>query len=403
MPNYKYLIVGGGMAADAAIDGIRQGDPQGSIGLVSAELLPPYRRPPLSKGLWKGRMPLENVWLPNAVREATLHLGCRVRTLDPMSKCLTDDMGSIYRYEKLLLATGGAPRRLHAISNSVIYFRTLTDYHHLRVMAAHRHRFAVIGGGFIGSEIAAALSLRGKEVVMIFPESGIGGRQFPAELSRFLNDHFAGKGIEVRAEEEVVAVESLQSGFVVKTRGLKTHQQQEFAVDGVVAGLGIQPNVELAHRANLVVGDGIRVDVALRTSNPDIYAAGDVAEFFNPALQKHMRVEHEDNAVTMGEAAGRSMAGMPVYYDHIPSFYSDLFDMGYEAVGEVDSSMETVADWKEPMREGAIYYLRDGRVRGVLLWNVWEQVEAARRLIADTSQVRPEDLIGRLTESFQHV
>jgi NADPH-dependent 2,4-dienoyl-CoA reductase/sulfur reductase-like enzyme len=160
--------------------------------------------------------------------------------------------------------------------------------------------------------------------------------------------------------------------------------------------------VELAQAAGLEVGNGIRVDRALRTSRPEIYAAGDVAEFFNPALEKYLRVEHEDNANTMGEMAGRSMAGETVSYDHLPFFYSDLFELGYEAVGEIDSRLETLAEWKEPYREGVVYYLRGGRVRGALLWNVWERVDAARQLIAEAGPFGPDDLKGRLLVLPQH-
>jgi NADPH-dependent 2,4-dienoyl-CoA reductase/sulfur reductase-like enzyme len=138
------------------------------------------------------------------------------------------------------------------------------------------------------------------------------------------------------------------------------------------------------------------VDASLRTSDPSIYAAGDVASFHNPSLDQWLRVEHEDNANTMGGFAGVAMAGRTVSYDHLPFFYSDLFDLGYEAVGEVDSRLQMVTDWKTPCREGVVYYLGDGRVRGVLLWNVWGQVDAARRLIASPGPFRPEDLMGRL-------
>jgi len=154
--------------------------------------------------------------------------------------------------------------------------------------------------------------------------------------------------------------------------------------------------VELAQEAGLEVQNGVRVNASLRSSHPDIYAAGDVASFHNPALDDWLRVEHEDNANTMGRMAGRAMAGETTSYDHLPSFYSDLFELGYEAVGEIDSRLETVADWKEPYREGVIYYLRAGRVRGVLLWNVWEQVDAARRLIAEPGPFSAGDLKGRL-------
>ena len=138
------------------------------------------------------------------------------------------------------------------------------------------------------------------------------------------------------------------------------------------------------------------MDEFLRTRYPDIYAAGDVAAFHSPLLGKRIRVEHEDNANSMGRAAGRNMAGMNEPYHHLPSFYSDLFELGYEAVGEVDSRLETFADWKRPNEEGVVYYLANGRVRGVLLWNVWEQVKAARELIAEPGPFAPKDLKGRL-------
>jgi NADPH-dependent 2,4-dienoyl-CoA reductase/sulfur reductase-like enzyme len=163
-----------------------------------------------------------------------------------------------------------------------------------------------------------------------------------------------------------------------------------------LAGAGIEPNVDLARKAGLAVENGIVVDELLRTSHPDIYAAGDVASFHNPALGKRIRVEHEDNANTMGKAAGRNMAGSAEPYRHLPFFYSDLFEFGYEAVGELDSRLETFADWKQPNKEGVVYYLREGRVRGVLLWNVWGKVDAARELIASPGPFSADSLKGRL-------
>jgi 3-phenylpropionate/trans-cinnamate dioxygenase ferredoxin reductase component len=402
MASYKYLIIGGGMTANAAVKGIRRVDSEGSIGLVSAESHPPYNRPPLSKDLWKGKSP-ETIWLKDAVQGATLHLGCSVRAIDPSNKFASDDQGEIYHYEKLLLATGGTARRLESDCDSIIYFRTLDDYYQLQSLSQERRRFAVIGGGFIGSEIAAALSINGKEVVMLFPDDGIGGRMFPPHLAGLLNDFYRQKGVEVRSGREVMEVASQGNKLILKTQEVQNRREDEIEVDAVVAGLGIRPNIELAQQAGLKVGNGICVDSALRTSNPDIYAAGDVAEFFNPALGTRLRVEHEDNAYTMGETAGRSMAGQTVSYDHLPFFYSDLFELGYEAVGEVDSRLEMLADWKEPYREGVVYYLREGLVRGVLLWNVWGQLKAARQLITQAGPFRPEDLKGRLLEAHQYV
>jgi NADPH-dependent 2,4-dienoyl-CoA reductase/sulfur reductase-like enzyme len=396
MPNYTYLIVGGGMTAAAAVRGIREVDRSGSIGLLGAEGHPPYNRPPLSKGLWKGK-PLDGIWRHTEDQGVTLHLGRTARHLDPPNKRVTDDQGTVHGYEKLFLATGGTPRRLPFGDEQIIYFRTLDDYERLRALAAQGKRFAVIGGGFIGSEIAAALAMNGKEVVMAFPEAGIGSRMFPADLAQFLNDYYRHKGVEVLAGELAAGLEVRAGRPVLKVRNAQTGNEREVVADGVVAGIGIVPNVELARAAGLAVDNGIQVDASLRTSHPDVYAAGDVANFYNPALDRRLRVEHEDNANTMGRLGGQAMAGRAGNYDHLPFFYSDLFELGYEAVGETDSRLETVADWKEPHRKGVVYYLRDGRVRGVLLWNVWEQLDAARKLIAEPGPFRPDTLKGRLS------
>ncbi|WP_024297778.1 NAD(P)/FAD-dependent oxidoreductase [Methylomicrobium lacus] len=390
MVNYQYLIIGGGMAAAAAVDGIREVDPTGGIGLISAELDAPYDRPPLSKALWKGK-PLDSIWRKLESKEAKAHLGRVVKEIVPAQKRVVDDKGDIFTYQKLLLATGGKPRRLPFGDDKIIYFRTLPDYRRLRALTETGPRFAVIGGGFIGSEIAAALALNGKEVVMIFPGKDIGDRVFPSPLAQFVSNFYKQKGVEVLAGEEIVGLETRGNQHVLQTR-----TNREIVVDGVVAGVGIEPSVELAQSIGLEVENGIVVNEFLRTSHPDIYAAGDVAAFYNPALGKRIRVEHEDNANSMGRLAGLNMAGKSEPYHHLPFFYSDMFDLGYEAVGEVDARLETFADWKRLNEEGVIYYLQNDRVRGVLLWNVWEQVEAARQLIAEPGPFTLKDLKDRL-------
>ena len=388
--HYKYLIVGGGMTADAAMHGIREVDAAGAIGLIGGEEHPPYDRPPLSKALWKGK-PLDSIWRKTENTGVELHLGRTVRNLEPLAKQVEDDEERCFTFDKLLLATGGTPRRLPFGGDDIIYYRALNDYQRLRSLTETGRNFVVIGGGFIGSEVAAALAMNGMRVTLAFPDEGIGARIYPRDLSLFLNDFFRQKGVDVLTGESVSGMERQGNGFSLMTQGGRTLE-----ADGVVAGIGIRPDVELAQKADLTVDNGILVDEHLRTAHPDIYAAGDVANFYNPALGQRMRVEHEDNANSMGTAAGRAMAGAVEPYHHLPFFYSDLFDLGYEGVGELDARLETVTDWKDPYREGVIYYLHNGRVRGVLLWNIWKQVDAARHLIAEPGPFSAQNLKGRL-------
>ena len=362
------------MTGDAACRGIRERDSDGSIGMFTTEQHDPYARPPLSKALWSGKEE-SSVFRGTPELGVDIHHGRRIVGLDLELHTATDDAGDTHSWDKVLLATGGAPRRLPSDDDAgVIYFRTLDDYRRLRDVAGEGVRAAVIGGGFIGSELAAALTSNGCDVTIVFPEHGIGARLFPAELSTFVSDYYRGKGVTVLAEQ---LVESVHPGAVTVQSGATVD------ADAIVAGLGIVPVTDLAEAAGLEVDDGILVDELGRAGGrDDVYAAGDAARFPVAALGGTRRVEHEDHANTHGRAVGANMAGADTPYDHIPFFYSDLFELGYEAVGDVDSRLDTVAEWAEPNRKGVVAYVDgEGKARGFLLWDVWGKVDSARELI----------------------
>lgn len=378
MEHCKYLVVGGGLAADAAVRGIRDVDRTGRIRIVSDESDPPYDRPALSKSLWTGGR-ISQIWHHTDLTGAELRLNTRIVAIEPADRVAIDTNGRAHRYERLLLATGGAPRHLADADAdpSVIYLRALADFRRAWQSASLGAEFAVIGGGFLGPEISASLAMNARRVSMIFPGECIGERLYPRPLANFLNVYFRKNGVNVRFGERVDRIHRQGEKLIVHT-----NCNDSKAVDVVIVGIGIEPNVELARTAGLDVRSGVVVDEMLRTSNPDIYAAGDVAEFPCFALGRWLRIEHADNAGVMGRVAGHNMAGSPEPYRHLPSFHSDLFDLGYEAVGEIDSGMEIVEDWDQKFRKGIIYYLRGGHVRGVLLWNTRGLLDAARDLIS---------------------
>ena len=371
MDTMTYLIVGGGMTAAAAVEGIRAHDDDGTIVLVGAEQHPPYKRPPLTKALWSGGSE-DAIWYE--LGGADLRLGRRIVSIDPDARRATDDEGGEYAYERLLIATGGTPRRLGGADEAVVYYRTLDDYRLLRAGARDGVRVVVIGGGFIGSELAAALTGAGAAVTMVVPEAAVAGKLLPPGLGSFVTGYYRDKGVDVLVEETVASVDgtsvTLGSGRVLEA-------------DIVVAGLGIVPSVGLAEAGGFAVDNGIVVDEYGRAGGrDDVFAAGDVASFPSAALERRLRVEHEDHARTHGRAVGANMAGANEPYVHLPFFYSDMFDLGYEAVGEVDSRLATLEAWQEPNRKGVVTYVDDERrPRGVLLWDTWGKVDEARALI----------------------
>lgn len=389
MKHYKYLIIGGGMTGDAAVKGIRELDTEGSIGMISTEGDPPYSRPPLTKGLWKNTTE-EKIWRRTAEQNADIMLNSKVTAIND-DRSVTLETGEKIKYDKLLLATGGNVIKLPFGGDDIIYYRTYKDYKKLRQLTDSKENFTVIGGGFIGSEIAAALAMNGKKVTIIFPGKYLCERIFPGELAEYVTNYYKDKGVTVMYGESVSGIVSKSGKYEISTE-----KGSKLSADVIIGGIGIKPDTKLAEASGMKVDNGIVTDEMLMTNKEGIYAAGDAANFYNPLLDKRIRVEHEDNANKMGKHAGRVMAGDDKPYHYLPFFYSDMFELGYEAVGELDSKLEAFADWKEKFKEGVIYYLKDGRVKGVLLWNVWGQLDEARKIIGEKGPVKPADLKGRL-------
>ncbi|MGB7160129.1 MAG: FAD-dependent oxidoreductase [Tepidisphaeraceae bacterium] len=395
--SYSYIIIGAGLSGASAVEGIREVDQQGSSLLIGAEKDKPYDRPPLSKQLWTGAKSVEEIFLHDdefyKKHRVDLHLGVEIKRIDAERHTVDDSQGNTYRYERLLLATGGTPRRLSIPGGDlegISYYRTLPDYRQLRSVAVEGKSALVIGGGFIGSEMAAALRMNKLVVTLIFPSQWLVSRVFPESLGRALTAHYRTKGVEVLAGDVPLSIEQNGSGYVARTRA-----GREVRADLIVAGIGVTPNIALAQAAGLTTGDGVPVNEFLQTSHPDIYAAGDIA-FFPEAHLGRRRIEHWDNAVSQGKHAGRNMAGAREPFTYMPFFFSDLFEFGYEAVGDVDSRYETFADWQEENKTGVIYYLNGGRLRGAMMCNLFGKVDAARELIQGADRLTAADLRGAI-------
>ena len=393
-----YLIVGGGMVADSAARGIRELDPDGTIAIIAAEDDPPATRPALSKLLWTDPdFGFEKVWLnteddTGAVR----HAGEAAVSIDPAAKTVTTDAGTTYGYEKLLLATGGRPTRLDTPeSDRILYYRSVADYRRLRELAGDGAEIVVVGGSYIGTEIAAALVQNDTRTTLVHSEDTLGGSIFPEGLAQHFEDLFAKAGVTLVAgarmagasvDGERVAV-ALDDGMTLEA-------------DAAVIGLGVTPAIDYLDGSGLATasddeGGGVEVDERLQTSDPAIWAAGDIARYPDAILGRR-RVEHVDNANEMGARVGRNLAGADEVYDHTPYYYSAVFGNRYEAVGALDSSLDTVEDWQEPFEKGVVYYVDGDRVAGVLLWNVEGARDAARAVIRDATDVTPEALRGSI-------
>lgn len=394
--NYKYIIVGAGLAGGSAVAGIREIDKDGSILLIGNERYNPYDRPPLSKKLWFGQKKVDEIFAhPDDFYTSNgvdVLLEREVTQIDADSKQITESSGGVYGYEKLLIATGGVPRTLDLPGgemDGVVYYRFLDDYLFVKSMAEEGKSAVVVGGGFIGSEMAAALSINKVKVTMVFPEPYLLSKIFPVDLGFAIQDDYMRRGVRIVPGDTPTAFQKIGNRFITHTS-----DGRQIESDILIVGVGISPVIELAKATGVDVGNGIIVDEYLQSSDPDIYAAGDNAFFPYQALGKSTRIEHWDNALNQGCHAGRNMAGANEPFTYMPYFFSDLFDFGFEAVGEVFSNLEVVADWQEKFKTGVLYYLKDGKVRGVMNCNVWEKLDEARELIKSGKTVNPDDLKG---------
>lgn len=380
------------MTGSAALMALAEEAPESRVVLLGREPHPPYERPPLSKDLWGEESPdLEAIVHDRELfGGAELVLGREAVRLDPVEHTVVDDRGESWRYGTLLLATGARVRQPPLGRGVVRTFRTLEDFQRLHADLRPGLRVLIVGAGFIGSELAAALRGRDAEVTMVFPEADVGALTLPEPLARAVGTRYRAEGVRTLAGESLAGVEAGRP-HVARTRGGTVLE-----ADVIVAGLGVEPETALARAAGLDVDDGIVVDELMHTSAPDVFAAGDVARFPAPELGR-MRVEHEEHAKLQGMMAGANLAGAGHRYEHLPMVYSDLFDWGYQAVGRLDGRGEAIlvgfglarphaaapgerapVDATAP---GIAYYGAGGRVQGVLLWNLHGHLETARGLI----------------------
>ncbi len=392
--SFKYLIIGGGLAGGFAAEGIREHDKDGSICILGSERFLPYDRPDLSKKLWFGKKQIQEVFRPKeeffAQNNVDVRLGLTAIELDTTEKTVTASDGLTYFYDKLLLATGGTPRKLEipgADMWDICWYRYLDDYLRMRNASQDGASAVVVGGGFIGSELAAAFRIVGVDTTMIFPEGYLVQRIFPESFGRTIQDYYVQKGVKILNNDIPTSFEKKNGKFVTTTRN-----GHEVESDILLVGVGIRPNIEIARNAGLETSNGIVVNELLQTSNPDIFAAGDVAFFPYLALHESMRVEHWDNAINQGKFAGRNMAGAAQPYDYMPYFWSDLFEYGYEAIGNISSNLQVFPDWIKENDKGVIYYMRGGNVVGVMTVNIYGKMDAVRAAMSSGEQVTPDDL-----------
>ena len=388
------VIIGAGLAGAKAAETLRTEGYDGEVILVGAEQEPPYERPPLSKGYLQGSAELGSVYVHDpdwyAGQRIELRLGTAATAIDPAARRVTLADGSSLPYERLLLATGATPRPLPvpgADLGGVHYLRTIADSQALRAAFAHGGEVVVVGAGWIGLETAAAARQAGCEVTVVDPA--------PAPLYRVLGQEVGGVFARLHERHGVrfrfgASVTELRGDSTVREAVLSTGET--LRADEVVVGIGVTPNVELAKNAGLEVADGVVTDASLRTSDPAIWAAGDVAESANPLLGRRIRVEHWANALNGGPAAARAMLGQEVVYDRVPYFYTDQFELGMEFSGDVTGHDEIVYRGSVEDLEFVAFWLRHGTVIAGMNVNVWDVVSDIQSLIRAKRPVNADRL-----------
>ncbi|MBO0804232.1 MAG: FAD-dependent oxidoreductase [Nocardiopsaceae bacterium] len=387
-----HLIVGGGLAGAKAAETLREEGFDGQVVLFGDEPEVPYERPPLSKEYLHGKAERESTFVhPEAwyaERDIDLRTGVPVTAIDRSAHRVEFQGGSL-GYDKLLLATGASPRRLDipgADLDGVHYLRGLGDSDALREAFRHGARVVIVGAGWIGLEAAAAARDADCSVTVLEPQpTALHGALGPELGAKFAKLH-ASHGVEFRFGESASELHGDASRHV---RSVLTSSGATLPADVAVIGVGAAPNDELASAAGLEVADGVLTDAALRTSDPDVFAAGDVANSLSPLLGRRVRVEHWANALNGGPAAARSMLGQDVVYDRVPYFYSDQYDLGMECSGlpPVGSYDQVVYRGDADGLEFIAFWLKAGAVVAGMNVNIWDVTDDIQSLIRSARPV----------------
>lgn len=386
MEETKYLLVGGGLTALNAVAGIRDNDPTGRIILISEEHEPPYDRVPLSKGYLLGKVRKESLFPKKgayfAEKRVELRTGLRVIGIDMSARAAETEGGGSIAFERLLLATGGRPRSL-AIPGSdlegVSYLRTIGDSDALKARLASRGRVVIIGGGFIGCEIAAAAAAMGQETTIVEALPRILSLAFDPETSSWIHGRLEESGIKVLTDSP--AEEFFGNGG--KVEGVRTKGGQSIKGDTLLVAIGLRPATELAEDAGLRVENGIVVDQFLETSAAGVFAAGDVANFYHPLYGRRMRLEHYDVAVKEGRVAGANMAGGRVEVTEPPYFFSFLPGMTLNAYGDIGAYEQTLRRGELRERGFFRFFFTGGKLKGFLSVNrPYSEIKSARGLLS---------------------